>query len=275
MDFEILALRFELRALDRAVFPPGKAGNVVRGAFGLALKRAAGEAIYSSIFAPSAASGPSGLGDPPRPFVFRAHPLDGKSIAPGRRFHLDAHLFYPHAEWPAAFERAVSEMMAAGIGPAGGRAETTGILRRSVVVPLIEEPASRLTVRFLTPTELKVEGRLIDTPEFCVLFSRIRDRVSTLRALYGPGPLDIDFRGMAGRAGLVRMTLCEVRHEHVERRSSRTGRTHPLGGFTGEAHYEGDLGEFVPYLRAAQWTGVGRQTVWGKGAIEITLPAGP
>jgi len=33
--------------------------------------------------------------------------------------------------------------------------------------------------------------------------------------------------------------------------------------------YEGDLTEFVPYLRAARWTGVGRQTAWGKGAIEI------
>ncbi len=27
--------------------------------------------------------------------------------------------------------------------------------------------------------------------------------------------------------------------------------------------------EFVPYLRAARWTGVGRQTVLGKGEIEV------
>ena len=40
-----------------------------------------------------------------------------------------------------------------------------------------------------------------------------------------------------------------------------------LGGFVGEAEYEGDLTEFVPYLRAAHWTGVGRQTAWGKGAL--------
>jgi len=53
------------------------------------------------------------------------------------------------------------------------------------------------------------------------------------------------------------------------RRSSRTGQTHSLGGFVGKAEYQGDLTEFVPYLRAAQWTGVGRQTAWGKG--EFTL----
>ena len=37
----------------------------------------------------------------------------------------------------------------------------------------------------------------------------------------------------------------------------------------GEAEYEGDLTEFMPYLRAGEWTGVGRQTTWGKGAIAI------
>jgi hypothetical protein len=36
----------------------------------------------------------------------------------------------------------------------------------------------------------------------------------------------------------------------------------------GSAEYEGDLAEFVPYLRAARWAGVGRQTVWGNGEIE-------
>jgi hypothetical protein len=65
------------------------------------------------------------------------------------------------------------------------------------------------------------------------------------------------------------MTRCELIRVEITRRSGRTGQVHPLGGFTGEAEYEGDLAEFVPYLLAAQWTGVGRQTVWGKGAIEV------
>jgi hypothetical protein len=31
------------------------------------------------------------------------------------------------------------------------------------------------------------------------------------------------------------------------------------------------LAEFVPFLRAARWTGVGRQTVWGNGEIGLDL----
>jgi hypothetical protein len=41
-----------------------------------------------------------------------------------------------------------------------------------------------------------------------------------------------------------------------------------LGGFVGDAEYEGELGEFMAYLLAGKWTGVGRQTVWGKGELE-------
>jgi hypothetical protein len=129
----------------------------------------------------------------------------------------------------------------------------------------------RLLVRFLTPTELKSGGALAQSPEFAILFARVRDRLSTLRALYGPGPLAIDFKAMGGRAALVKMTRSEIGHVQVKRRSTRTGQVHPIGGFTGEVEYEGDLAEFLPYLRAAGWAGVGRQTVWGKGVIETEL----
>jgi hypothetical protein len=121
----------------------------------------------------------------------------------------------------------------------------------------------RLRVRFLTPTELKGTER----PEFGVLLARIRDRISTLRELYGEGPLAIDFKALGERASLVSMTRCELAQVAVERVSRGTGQRHSLGGVTGLAEYEGELAEFLPYLEIARWTGVGRQTVWGKGEI--------
>jgi hypothetical protein len=127
----------------------------------------------------------------------------------------------------------------------------------------------RVRVQFVTPTELKSGQQLAAKPEFGILAARIRDRISTLRQLYGEGPLEMDFHSFGERAGLVRMTRCDLRHVDVRRHSSRTGQVHPLGGFVGEAEYEGDLTEFVPYLQAARWTGIGRQTVWGKGEIAV------
>ena len=127
----------------------------------------------------------------------------------------------------------------------------------------------RVEVRFLSPTELKSGGTIAPRPEFAILFARLRDRISTLRALYGAGPLEIDFRGMGERAATVRMSRCDVCWETVQRKSGRTGQVHPLGGFTGTAEYQGNLAEFVPWLRAARWVGVGRQTVWGKGDVRV------
>ncbi len=124
-------------------------------------------------------------------------------------------------------------------------------------------------MRFITPTELKSGEQIAAQPDFGVLAARARDRISTLSTLYGDGPLPIDFRSFGERAALIRMNRCEIRTVIRSRRSSRTGQVHSIGGFVGEAEYEGDLTEFVPYLKAASWTGVGRQTVWGNGQIEV------
>ena len=45
----------------------------------------------------------------------------------------------------------------------------------------------------------------------------------------------------------------------------------------GEVEYAGRLDAFIPFLRAAFYTGVGRHTVWGNGCVstEILLPPGP
>jgi len=83
--------------------------------------------------------------------------------------------------------------------------------------------------------------------------------------------MDIDFRAMAERASLVQMTANDMRFRDAVRHSSRTGQRHPIGGFIGSADYEGPLTEFIPWLEAAAFTGVGRQTTWGKGEIRVTV----
>ena len=244
-------------------FPQSGAANLLRGVLGAALHDL-DEAAYARFFAPSGLDGPSGLANRPRPFVLRAEHLNGHTVAAGEAFHFDLNLFDMREVWVSLLRQAFGSLRGA---------ELTGVSgdETPLVLPLDPppDPVKRVRVEFLTPTELKIARGLAPTPEFPVLATRIRDRISTLRQLYDDGPLSIDFAGFGQRAAAVRMTDCQVRPVTASRRSRATGQTHALGGFVGEACYEGELAEFLPYLLAAQWTGVGRQTSWGKGAVTI------
>lgn len=271
MWFRCRQLRFTLEAREPLTFPPGKAANVLRGAFGLLFRRVAPQA-YPAVFEPRQTSGPSGLADIPRPFVFRSAHLDGMRFAPGDRFHFTMNLFEDAGQFAPAFAEAFELLAEEGLGPGRASARLTDWTAAAQDVDLAALPAvplQRLAIHFVTPTEIKADGALLTRPEFAPLAARIRDRISTLRDHYGPGPLDIDFRAFAGQAAAVRLTHAELATVQVERRSSRTQQTHPLGGFTGTAVYEGPLTPFAPYLEAATRTGVGRQTVWGKGQIAL------
>lgn len=239
-------------------------------------------------------NGPSGLADWPRPFVFRGSHLDGQTVRTGSTFHFDVHLFDLREPTIPYFVLTFLELAQTGLGPGRSKAELKGVYQldlegrtvgclydgsvlraeeqpRPSLISLVPrgEPVDEVRVEFVSPTELKHANGLVSRPDFGILFARVRDRVSTLTALYGAGPLDIDFKAMGERAERVEMTRCDVFHVDVERTSSRTGQRHPIGGFAGAAEYEGDLTEFVPYLEAAVYAGVGRQTTFGNGEIRL------
>jgi len=223
-----------------AVIPlpaPAQSANQVRGQLGNLLYQH-DKPLYDEFFSPSADTGPSGLHDRPRPFVLRPRAL---------------HVFSPP----------LVPRLAALLNSSA----------QLVTWPLDPLPARRLRIEFLTPTELKHDGNTLRTPHFPALAARARDRVLSLLALYQNEPTShIDFAALAAQAEEVTETARAIHHTPGEsRRSARNRSIHSLGGFTGWAEYTGPLEALAPYLVAAQWTGVGRQTVWGKGELKVTV----
>lgn len=278
MALEVLVRRFWFEAGDPIRFPEGRSANALRGGFGASLRAVAPPNIYTRLFEPTldwrTAGGPSGFADPPRPFVFRIGHLDGRTIEKHDDFLFDVHLFGEPigADYLTA---AVEALFSKGIGIGRGKARLTAIADQAVSMDLTPaESATRARVRFETPTELKHGGRLWSTPDFSILIRRVRDRVSNLMALYGDGEPEWDFRTFGELAEQVRVLRTDVGTLEVQRKSGRTGQTHSIGGIIGEADYEGVLDPFIPFLRTAYFTGVGRHTVWGNGCIgtEILSP---
>jgi hypothetical protein len=93
LTFDFFRLRLRFVARDPIRFPAGAPANILRGALGITLRRIASPEIYARLFEPKSRGGPSGLADPPRPFVFRARHLDGQTIAAGEAFHFDVNVF--------------------------------------------------------------------------------------------------------------------------------------------------------------------------------------
>ena len=114
VTFDLHRYTFQFRARNVLAFDDSGPGNWLRGAFGSALRNAAcppdcpGHAgspvrqcersavcAYARIFEPVSTGAPSGLADPPRPFVFRVAHLRNCSLAPGDEFRVDVNFFEP------------------------------------------------------------------------------------------------------------------------------------------------------------------------------------
>lgn len=275
-----------LRALSPVRFPEGRAAIVLRGAFGLALKRVAcrcpeggkhrADCLYARWFEPTG-SGKSedGMADRPRPIVIRAD-LEGRSFQAGDEFDFRLHSFDLQQTRLDILKTTLEDMARHGIGPGRGKLE---LIRYDVSpngpssfpISWPFEPLRELEVEFRTPTELKWDGKILDQPEFPALIARTFGRLNALSELYGDGPLPLDGPQLIEDARQVEMIHGEVRHVEQNRRSSRTGQVHPTGGFVGKAVYRGeDLGVYARLLRIAGFAGVGRQTTMGKGGVWVS-----
>src|SRR5882724_8830460 len=134
-NFSVWPFRFHFGAVDEVHFPADKAANVIRGAFGGIFRKLAcvpgcegvqrceiaSDCPYALIFEPrqelSLQSGPSGLSDWPRPFVFRALHLDGRRVAIGESFYFDLILFEAPEKALPYFVLAFRELGRSGLGP--------------------------------------------------------------------------------------------------------------------------------------------------------------
>jgi hypothetical protein len=278
MEFQVLPVRIHLEADEEIHLPPGGETNVFRGALGMALREVccddmcagaracalAAECAYAKLFEPRRNEGPSGYRDSPRPFVLQW-------AAP---FAARLNLFDVRTPPLGKLEEAFRVIAKAGIGPGRTKAVLRSFKAQPVLrFPLCGAPAlGRATVRFTTPTELKSGGEVCAKPTFNSLIGRLAERVWALGRFYQQWS-DWDYRDFLNEARLVRLVHWEWHYEHRQRRSSRTGQTHSLGGFMGTATYEGPIGLFLPLLEIGRWTGVGRQTVWGKGEIHVETAA--
>ncbi|MCK6629265.1 MAG: CRISPR system precrRNA processing endoribonuclease RAMP protein Cas6 [Anaerolineae bacterium] len=140
-------------------------------------------------------------------------------------------------------------------------------------------PAQRLTVEFLTTTQLKHQDRMLEVgPPFAVLVKALLSRVSSLSYFHCWQRFETDFRGWIDRAAAVRLvqdkTYQEAWSRFSTRQTERIDRVEKrkrieMGGLLGQVTYEGDLAPYLPLLVLGQLIHVGKKTVFGNGQYRI------
>lgn len=265
---------------------------------------------YKLVFAPSPPANSAWLSrnqDIPRPFVFRAKETPQTRFERSEAFEFDLVLVGQAVQHLSYFVLSFREAGRQGIGlnrakcivdrvaeqsldgkDCRGLVYQAGVSSFAAPAPVSLERWIQLRlgqiadstpntnrkcvrIRFLTPTRLQANGEPIRNPEFHHVVRRLRDRVNALATFFEGTPLQIDFRGLGERAQNIRRVGSEVHWADRFRTSSKTGQRHELSGFVGDATYEGDISEFLPWLLAGELLHVGKHTAWGNGRIEVSL----
>lgn len=221
----------------------------------------------------------------PHPFVIEPPPEEKTVYEPGETLRFGVVLIGKAREYLPYFIYAFEELGNIGIGRGKGRYRIeeissgveriytgeTKTLRAPAPLELPEQdgPVSRITLKFLTPTRIKYNEQLEPDPEFHVLIRNLLRRVSSLSYFHCQRELNLDFKGVIERAQAVRVVGKELKWIDWERYSARQDTRMKLGGFVGIMAFEGDITEFMPFLRIGEIVHLGKATSFGLGQYVI------
>jgi hypothetical protein len=254
---------------------------------------------YPLIFEPAPPEGGDRLSnytDIPRPFVFDPPSDERAEFRPGETVEFGMTIVGGASRLAPYFVTAFRKLADDGLGPRRARFDLVEVVAlgpasgETIVYrntePLIriaaaavraddllqpgDEGRTRLALRFSTPMDLRDGGVPVRSPQFGSLIRRLRDRASSLAAFFGDRPLQLDFKGVSELADTVRLVQDRTRVVIVNRRSSKTGHRHDIGGFEGEATYEGEaIGRLMALVRVGEVLHVGKHAAFGNGRMEV------
>jgi CRISPR-associated endoribonuclease Cas6 len=130
--------------------------------------------------------------------------------------------------------------------------------------------SDQITLQFITPTRIRVEGDLQTKLDFSLLIRNLLRRVSLLSQSYGQEKWQQDFSTPLKLAEEVETKANQLQWWDFERYSNRQRTKMRLGGFVGKIEYQGlGIRELLPLLVAGEFLHIGGSTSFGLGKYKI------
>jgi CRISPR/Cas system endoribonuclease Cas6 (RAMP superfamily) len=164
--------------------------------------------------------------------------------------------------------KSVATSLSAAAGTTGEG--TTNVGTRTSIRNPQSAIRNEVKLRFVTPTRMRLRGRVIENPSFAQLVSSLSLRLSMLAETFADAPLSYDYKAMIERAQKVTTRDSSLRLMALDRYSNRRGGKLELDGFMGDVTFSGPaIPELLPLLVAGEFLNVGSGTAFGLGRYRI------
>jgi len=300
-----VSLGLSATAIEQISLPAYK-GSTFRGAFGATFKRVVcalrkndcsgcilkDRCVYSYVFEsppPPDTVMMKKYPHAPHPFLIEPPLEEGRDFPPGSNFNFAMILIGRAIEYLPYFIYTFQEMGSNGIGRGRGKYVLESVHGRDgeeifspeagrihpvqpgklELFPSEIETVTGVTLEFITPTRMLYNSHLVIDLEFHILIRGLLRRLSSLYYFHCAGDPEWDFKGLIRQAEAVAVKERNLHWYDWERYSNRQKTKMKLGGFTGTIKFTGDLGGFLPLLRAAEVLHVGRGTTFGLGKMSL------
>ena len=128
----------------------------------------------------------------------------------------------------------------------------------------------QVTFHFLTPTRIKNNGKLTIDIDFVIILRNLLRRLSRLAEVHCDEKWELEWNELIEMANeRVSTVHSDLRWHDWKRYSQRQGTKMKMGGFLGEITFEGELAEFMPFIKLGELLHMGKGTVYGLGMYEI------
>ncbi|MBD3375872.1 CRISPR system precrRNA processing endoribonuclease RAMP protein Cas6, partial [candidate division KSB1 bacterium] len=235
-----------------------------------------------------------GLPTPPRPYIIDCNDVS-RDFAAGDMLEFDMTLVGSAAQYYPYVLFAIDKAAQNGLGKNRSRfklsvaawcknqngssewrrlydGDSAALVDRAQLQQVIQSPplSSPLTLRFVTPTRIKIDNHLTMEFTFRQLAFHMLRRVLELAWFYQEDAgVDWYFQPLLQQADRVRIREKALTWVEQQRHSNRQQSNMKLGGFIGTLQLRGDLKPFSRLFTLAQSVHVGKGAVFGLGKIDF------
>jgi len=253
---QLTKLKFTLKFNTQTYLPPF-IGNTIRGALGHALYKHYPH-ICESIFKVES------IKSIPNPIVISVPYPSNKHYKPGDTLSFYVTLLGSACDFKQDLEDAANFMCE-------GKLSTAQLINCQQIynTEWTDEGAEsialceKLSINFLTPTEIFVNGQLPDKLDFATFIDRIFVRISGVIDNYGEGEFTIPYNLVYNKPHII--TECDLHTTHFKTNGQS------VTGLLGQVHYYGDVTRYLPYIDLASQIHIGKKTsrACGEYSFEI------